>query len=265
MTNTEAGFAEVNGTRLYFELAGQGAPLVLIHGFGLDHRVWDEQFRDYSRRFRVLRYDLRGFGRSAPPASQPYRHLDDLRALLDHVDLPRAGLIGLSMGGWVAINFALEFPHRVDTLVLVDAILDHQPMSREWDDEVGPIWREARAKGVEATKLRWLNISLFASARAHPQAGPRLAQILADWSGWQFANRDPEHTGAGAVERLGDIQAPTLVVIGEHDLPDFQAMSERLLAIPLARKVTIPGAGHLPPLEASGLLDAVVLGFLDHV
>jgi 3-oxoadipate enol-lactonase len=264
MTHPETGFASVNGTRLYYELAGQGQPLVLIHGFALDHRLWDEQFLDYGRRFRVLRYDLRGFGRSDPPvARQPYQHADDLRTLLDHFEMDQAGLVGLSLGGFVALNAALSFPSRVSALVLVDAFLAGSPMSPEWDAEVGPIWREAAALGLPASKERWYQIRLFETTRANPQAAPRLARMTSDWTGWQFANRDPENTPALTESRLSQVRAPALVVVGEHDLPDFQAMARALQAIPLARLVTVPGAGHLPPLEAPSLFDALVLGFLD--
>jgi pimeloyl-ACP methyl ester carboxylesterase len=263
MTAPQTGFASVNGTRLFYEVAGHGQPLVLIHGFGLDHRLWDEQFRDYARRFRVLRYDLRGFGRSDVPGDQPYQHADDLRALLDHFGMDQAVLVGLSLGGFVALNAGLSFPSRVSALVLVAPFLNGRAMSPEWDAEVAPIWREARALGVEAAKERWHQIRLFEATRAHPQAGPRLAAINSAWSGWQFLHRDPENTPAPVNNRLNEVRAPTLIVIGERDLPDFQAIARELLAIPLARRATVPGAGHLPPLEAPSLFDALVLGFLD--
>jgi pimeloyl-ACP methyl ester carboxylesterase len=254
--------APVNGTRLFYEVAGHGQPLVLIHGFGLDHRLWDEQFRDYARRFRVLCYDLRGFGRSDAPADQPYQHADDLRGLLDYFEMDQAILAGLSLGGFVALNAALSFPSRVSALVLAAPFLNGRAMSPAWDAEVAPIWREARALGAEATKQRWHHIRLFEAARAHPQAGPRLAAMTAGWSGWQFLHRDPENTPAPINNRLNEIRAPTLIVVGERDLPDFQAIARELLAIPLARLASIPGAGHLPPLEAPSLFDALVLGFL---
>jgi 3-oxoadipate enol-lactonase len=265
MTEIETGFAAVNGTRLYYEAAGQGQPLVLIHGFGLDHRLWDEQFRDYARRYRVVRYDLRGFGRSDVPSDQPYRHHDDLLALLNHLEMPQAVLVGLSLGGWVALNFALDYPHRVSALVLVGAVLNSHKLSAEWEAEVAPIWREARGLGAEVTKARWQQIRLFEAAREHPHARAVLARMLNDWSGWHFMNRDPENSGTAAGARLSQVRAPTLVVVGERDLADFKSMTDALLAIRLARKATIPGAGHLPPLEAPGLLDALVLGFLDEL
>jgi 3-oxoadipate enol-lactonase len=266
MTAPATGFAAVNGTRLYYEIAGQGQPLVLIHGFALDHRLWDEQFRDYARRFRVLRYDLRGFGRSDPPtAGQPYQHADDLRALLDHFQIDQAYLVSLSLGASVALNAALSFPSRVGALVLVDAFLTGWPMSPDWQAEVGPIWREAAARGVPASKERWYQVRMFAPTRANPRAAPRLARMTTDWTGWHFDHRDPENTPALTHHRLSEVRAPSLVVVGEHDLPDFQAIAQALLAIPLARLVTVPGAGHLPPLEAPSLFDALVLGFLDTV
>jgi 3-oxoadipate enol-lactonase len=259
----ESGYAAVNGTRLYYEAAGTGTPLVLVHGFGLDRRMWDKQFADFARGWRVLRYDLRGFGRSAlPEPGRAYRHADDLAALLDHFKIDRAALVGLSLGGDVALNTALEYPDRVSALVLVDAIVSERPMSAEWDDEVGPIWREARARGVEAGKQSWLNIRMFAPTLKHPEAGPTLRQLIDDWSGWQFANRDPENTSIRAMERLAEVLVPTLVVVGERDLPDFQAIANELLAIPLARKVTVPGAGHMVPMEAPGEFNALVTGFL---
>ena len=101
-----SGFAEVNGTRLYYETAGRGLEVVLIHGGLVDSRLWDAQVGPLSKRFRVVRYDLRGFGRSAA-ADGPFSHLEDLRALLDFLKIERASLVGLSLGGIIAADFAL--------------------------------------------------------------------------------------------------------------------------------------------------------------
>lgn len=254
----------VNGTRLWVETAGSGQPFVLAHGFGLDHRLWDGQVESLARRGQVVRYDLRGFGRSALPEG-PYRHADDLNALLDHRALDGVVLIGLSLGGWVALNAALDRPARVRALMLVDAFLPHQRMSAEWEADVGPIWREAKLTGPDGAKAHWLDTPLFAPARAHPTAGPLLTLMNHHWSGWQFTHHDPETTGAEALARLAEVRAPTLVVVGAHDLPDFHAHSAALLAIPGSRLVTVPGAGHLPPLEAPEAFNAALGAFLDHV
>ncbi len=262
-TEGESGYAEVNGTRLYYEVAGAGAPLVLIHGFALDRRVWDPQFADFTRYWRVLRYDLRGFGRSAlPEPGQPYRHHDDLAALLDHRHIERAALVGLSLGGSVALNTALEQAGRVSALVLADTIVSGRPMSAAWDDEYRQARRQARTGGLAAAKQAWINVSMLAATRAHPQAGPILQQFGDDWSGWQFANRDPENTSIEAMARLAEVRAPTLVVVGERDHPDFHAIAAELLAIPRSRRVIVPGAGHLAPIEAPAEFNALVAAFL---
>jgi 3-oxoadipate enol-lactonase len=258
-----SGYAEVNGARLYYELAGSGAPLVFIHGFGLDRRMWDAQFSFFARRRQVLRYDLRGFGRSAlPQPGAAYRHVDDLAALLDHLQIDQAALAGLSLGGLIALNAALEYPDRVSTLVLVDAIASGRAMSAAWDDEYRRIRREARAQGAAAGKQAWLSFSLFAPTRAHPEAGPLLARLIGDWSGWQLTQRDPENSNIVAMGRLAEVRAPTLVVVGERDQPDFQAIADELLGIPLARKVVVPGAGHLVPMEAPGEFNVLLEAFL---
>ena len=90
------GFAEVNGTRLYYERADAGDPIVLIHGLAVDSRYWQAQFEALAQHYRVVRYDLRGFGKSALPTAEPYTHADDLKALLDDLGIERAHILGNS-------------------------------------------------------------------------------------------------------------------------------------------------------------------------
>lgn len=103
------GFAPVKGTRLFYEVAGSGEPLVLIHGGQLDSRMWDDQFETFARSFRVLRYDIRGFGGSPIPEA-PYSNAEDLAALMDYLGMAQAHLVGLSLGGMVASDFAVARP-----------------------------------------------------------------------------------------------------------------------------------------------------------
>ena len=101
-------------TRLYYEVAGSGHPLVLIHGFTLDTRMWDDQFETFAREYQVVRYDRRGFGKSSLPVDEDYAHADDLAALLEHLGIDRAYVLGLSGGGASAIDFALTYPEAID-------------------------------------------------------------------------------------------------------------------------------------------------------
>ena len=114
------GTAEVNDTRLYYEVSGSGHPLVLIHGLALDTRMWDDQFQAFSEYYRVIRFDLRGFGNSTLPTGDQYAYFDDLFALLNYLDISQAHILGLSLGGSVAVDFALAYPEATSSLILVD-------------------------------------------------------------------------------------------------------------------------------------------------
>lgn len=115
--------AEVNGTRLAYIVSGKGDPVALIHGFALDMRMWDPQLAGLEDRYRVVRYDLRGFGRSAVPDGSEYVASQDLATLLDFLKIERAALVGFSFGGTVAVHFALDFPDRITSLILIDSVV----------------------------------------------------------------------------------------------------------------------------------------------
>jgi 3-oxoadipate enol-lactonase len=258
-------FAAVNGCRLYCEISGDGQPVVLLHGFTFDTRMWDDQVAALQPNFRVLRYDMRGFGRSDPPAAEGYSQVDDLAALMDARGLGSAHVIGQSRGGAVAIDFALTHPERVDKLVLIDTVLGGFRWSPELAARDGKIWAVAEKGGVQAARESWLSHPLFDSAQAHPEAATRIRQIAESYSGWHFVNANPEiYLDPPAVGRLGELSAPTLVIVGELDLPDFQRISEQVATqAPHARLVRIPGAGHMSNMEAPDRVNDVILEFLN--
>ena len=110
---TESGFAQINGARLYYELAGSGTPFVMIHAGIADSRMWDGEFETFSRSYQALRFDMRGYGKSLPVPGE-FNIQDDFEALLAHLDIPSPIiLMGCSMGGGLSIDFALSHPDRV--------------------------------------------------------------------------------------------------------------------------------------------------------
>lgn len=258
-------YADVNGTRLYYEVAGSGHPLVLIHGFSLDTRMWDDQLAPFAEYYRVIRYDMRGFGKSALPTEEPYRSADDLKALLDHLGIAHAHILGLSLGGGVAINFAQAYPSMTSALIPVDSVLSGYRFSSGYITLNRSIFSMASREGVEATREAWLHHPLFQPASEQPHVASKLRRMVGDYSGWHWLNHDPEESPRPpAIERLAAIGAPTLVIAGERDLPDFQAIADILATrIPHAEKAIIPHAGHMSNMEAPAAFNATVLQFLD--
>src|SRR5205814_2538760 len=128
----ETRFADVNGTRLAYQITGSGVPVVLIHWYSLDTRMWEPQIDAFARTYQVIAYDVRGFGKSAPVGDESYSSVDDLKGLLDFLRIEQAHFIGLSMGGGIASAFAAVHPTTVRSLVLVDSILWGYRGSDEW-------------------------------------------------------------------------------------------------------------------------------------
>ena len=259
----QQAFAEVNGTRLYYEIAGSGHPLVFLHGFTFDTRMWDDQFDAFAQHYRVVRYDMRGYGKSALPTEESYSPTDDLKALLEHLEIDRAHLVGLSRGGAVAIEFALAHPEATSALVLVDPVLGGHSWSQEAARTDGAVWETAAKSGIEAAKAQWLAHPLFAPAQEKPEVAARLGRIVSDYSGWHLINTDPvRYPDPPAAQRLHEISAPTLIVVGERDLPDFHVIAETLQQIPNAHKVVLAGVRHMSNMEDPSGFNEVVLNFL---
>lgn len=261
--NRQSGFAAVNGTRLYYEVAGSGDALVFIHGFGADNRTWDDAFGAFAAQYQVVRYDMRGFGRSAVPTGDHYAHTGDLKALLDSLGIARAYIIGQSMGGSVAIDFALAYPQAAYSLVLVDSGLEGYEFA-EWEGTWGAVFGIAATGDFPAALAFMIGLPAFQTLRANPALESRLMQIWSDYSGWHFANRDPVQTAdPPAIHRLEQIHVPTLVIVGEHDFADYHAIADTLQQrIPHAQKVVLPGVGHVSMMEAPGPFNEVVSAFL---
>ncbi|HXB94919.1 MAG TPA: alpha/beta hydrolase [Puia sp.] len=256
----------LNGTSLYAIKEGRGEPVVFMHGFGLDHRMWDQQTNPLRDHFTVIRYDLRGFGRSALPDPQvPYTHEDDYLALLRHFELDRAHLVALSMGGRMALRCATICPQAMSSLILLDSAMDGHTWSTEWQLEWNNLVAAAREDSLDAARMLWMRHSLFASANTNAVLTAQLKTMVEQYSGWHWINKDPATTPQPpATHRLADIDIPTLVVTGEFDLPDFHEIAGKLSReIPNARRLVVPQAGHMVNMESPDIVNAAILNFLN--
>jgi 3-oxoadipate enol-lactonase len=265
MTTPASRELSLPGATLRFQVAGSGPAVVLVHGFGLDMRMWTPQFAELCREFTVVRYDCRGFGSSGPfDPAVPYTHAGDLIALLDHLSLGSATIIGLSFGGRVALQTALAAPSRVHALVLLDAVLDGVPWDAESEAGMAEVSRQVAAGGVAAGRAAWLAHPLFATACQDPSLAEQLAAMVADYPGQRWLGTDPHlPDDPPPIQALEQITIPALVVVGANDVPGFLAMSDVLARrLPAADHVVVPNAGHMVSMEQPALVNAVIVEFL---
>jgi 3-oxoadipate enol-lactonase len=239
-----------------YHIDGHGTPVVFIHGFTLDHKMWHPQIEAFTQVNTIITYDARGFGESTTPTG-PYGHAEDLNALLEHLEISQAHIVGLSMGGRVATNFALNHPNKVLSLTLMDAALDGYQNTVNWNVL-------AKQQGIENARINWLNHAIFSTAKEQPDVLKNLSDIVDGYSGWHWLNDDPQTTqGAPARERLAEISAPALVIVGEKDLGYFHDIADVLAnEIPGAQKVTIAGAGHMVNMEAPQKINELLAKFI---
>ena len=189
-----------------------------------------------------------------------YAHHTDLYALLQHFNLQKAHLIGLSMGGRVVTDFALTYPEAVQSLVLVDAVIHGHKTKYFSYDAISAAAKESPAAANEA----WLAHDLFAPARRNPAVAAHLSRIVGNYSGWHWVNKNPwTPIDPPSVTQLHKITAPTLVIVGEEDLRDFLDMSDILHEqIPGAKKIVMPGVGHMSNMENPEAFNRLVRNFI---
>ncbi|MGH3176165.1 MAG: alpha/beta fold hydrolase [Streptosporangiaceae bacterium] len=249
------------GARLVYEVSGDGPAVVLIHGFGLDMRMWDPQTGPLAARFRVVRYDCRGFGTSGPfDPGVPYTHAGDLVALLDHLGIADAVLAGLSFGGRVALQAALAAPDRVCGLALLDAVLDGVPWDPESARALDEVARQVQAGGVRAGREAWLAHPLFAAARERPDLAAALAAMVAGYPGQHWLGQDPHRETRRPIDVLEGIAVPVLVAVGERDVPGFREMSAVLARrIPGAAYRVVADAGHMVSMEQPAAINDLLI------
>jgi 3-oxoadipate enol-lactonase len=271
MTRMERDILEFDGGNLDWESAGEGAPIVFLHPGLWDRRTWDDQFGVFSKTYRVVRYDARGYGRSSrPEPGRPYSHVDDLAAVMDAAGVARAALVGCSMGGSTAIDFALVHPERVAALVLAGSGLNaFDDLTAEEEAELERL-NELVAEAMEAgdvERAERARLRIWAPLGTDDDAGRRIEQIAFD----NIHEMTMDESGRRdvvppAIDRLEQIAAPTLVLPADHGPLVFRRLSAILAErIPDARLVQIPQTDHVVNMRRPAEFNRVVLGFLGEV
>ena len=254
---------------IYAEVAGEGPALALVHEGICDSRMWDGQWESYAREFRVLRGDLRGFGRTPLEAGR-YSNARDVIEALELHGLERVALVGVSLGGRVVLEVALARPDLARALVLVAPGLPGHDWSAEtvagWEEEEAALKAGDFDAAVEINLRMWVDGPRRHPDEVDPQVRARVGEMqrrALELQGPLGEEAEEELLVPDLAERLGEISVPTLVLVGEEDLPDMHAIAKRLASeIPGARRATIAATAHVPSMERPREFDELVLGFL---
>jgi 3-oxoadipate enol-lactonase len=269
ITQIEHGFVKLPGAKIYYEKAGEGEPVVFLHGGLLDRRMWDDQFPFFAQRYQVIRYDVRGAGKSLIVSSnEPYTPYQELADLLTHLGVQRACLVGLSGGARFSIDMALAYPERVQKLVLVSPGMSGYQFVDAWTQQHEEAFEEALAQGdvmraVEHFLIMWVDGPARSpeevDASVREQCRTMATQAIAQGSlALQWRELEPPAAG-----RLAEIQASTLIVLGEKDTSDIHTIGERLhKEVPDAELVKLPDVAHPLSMEVPTLFNTLVSQFL---
>jgi len=250
----EAGYAEVPGGRLFYEVTGSGDTLVLIHGNIGDRRHWDHQFEALAQKLRVVRYDVRGFGRSSlPEEGKPYTDHEDLAAILDHLDISRAHIAGWSMGSGIAVDFVLGHPERAASLIPIGPWVSRysSPAAQSMYADMDAVRAALAEGGATAAVDAWMEAPFFATTIRDASAGSEFRNIAGDYSWWSWSHTNPRRfLEPRATRRIGEIRVPTLILTAEHDVPACLEIADLLdQTVADSRKVVMVGTGHLLHME----------------
>jgi pimeloyl-ACP methyl ester carboxylesterase len=264
----------VPGGTIAYEVAGEGDPIVLLHEGIADRRMWDRELPRLARHHRVARYDLRGFGGSSP-ASAPFSPVRDLAGLIDHLEMERPLIVGPSMGGKIALDFALAHPGKVGGLCLIapgysGMDYDHVPGGKatfERDETLSRAASEAWAAGelelatehlrqLWATALTGSSLELFRT-----MVRENALEVFEDRSA-----RHETREGMPAAARLGEIRTPTHILVGDRDNPAMPHLANFLArGIPGARLEMVAGADHLLNLSRPDAFDSALANLVSRV
>jgi pimeloyl-ACP methyl ester carboxylesterase len=265
-----------DGIKLYYEETGSGIPVVFVHEFAGDCRSWEPQIRYFARRYRCIAFNARGFPPSDVPAeAERYsqeRARDDIRDVLDALQIDKAHVVGLSMGGFAALHFGFTYPQRARSLMIGGCGYGASPDKRE-----------QFVAETEASAKRFESLGMAKAGEAYALGPTRVQYQNKDPRGWAEFNRQlAEHSTEGSAltirgvqkrrpslfdltDRMQTITAPTLVMTGDEDWPCLEPGILMKRSIPTAALVVMPNAGHAINLEEPDAFNRHLADFLHAV
>jgi pimeloyl-ACP methyl ester carboxylesterase len=255
------GYVEVDGGSLYLERAGEGYPVVLIHGHLWDRRIWEPQLLPFAARQDVVRYDARGYGLSEPP-TRAYSPLEDLGRVLEQLGIARCALVGLASGAALALDFALAHPDVAEAVVAVSPFVS----GYVWEDRgIDVVNEEVRAvvNGGDLRAAMAIELGVWTPAESDSQTEALIHDVAMD--NVRTLTMDPSlaRSGPAAVDRLTDLQAGLMVIVGDEDVEEVPRIADLIESrVPGTQKRVIAGADHVVNVRKPEKFNQLVLDFL---
>lgn len=271
---TQQGFVTVsNGGKLYYEQRGKGVPIIFLHGHSLDTRMWNPQWKAFSKNYRVIRFDFRGYGKSSEQTETfQFTHVDDLITLMDSLHIDRANIVGLSMGAFVAGDMLAIYPERMLSCILVSGGIRNSPDPSTPMDSTERAKRDQeivalQQKGIDTYKKEWHETLMASGGSQRERMRKPLWQMIQDWSAWQPLHKEVRlFYGKEAWKRLrqrGKTHIPTLIIQGENEAKNKKSQPAELLYLSNARYEIIPDCGHMLNMERPEEFNQLVLSFIE--
>lgn len=270
MIQTKKGYLNLGDGQLYYEMAGKGMPLVLSHAAFLDSRMFNAIREPLAEHFQVIRYDLRGFGKSSP-VTGPLCRRRDLDQLLTHLDLKQVDLVGCSLSGEIGLDLVLEQPERFSSLTLVDSVPSGFQLQGEPPRYLFEMIEALQKGDIDHASELQIRIWLDGGHREPGQVDQTLRKkalemnrIPVSQNTFLIADAQPiDPLDPPAITRLESVKCPTLIVTGAYDHSEvLRAANEMAERIPNARKALIESAGHVPSYEQPDAFTKLLLDFL---
>lgn len=268
------GRVNVGNGSLYYEEAGQGEPIIFVHGHSLDHRMWDEQFSVLAKKYRVIRYDLRGYGISSSQTEDyQFTHAEDLVTLMDSLHIKKAHIVGLSLGGFITADMLAYFPDRMLSAFLASGNIrkskgPSEPMTPEEarvrDKEIAAL----KEKGVDVMKKEWFEGLMKSGGSQRERMRESLWQMIDEWDAWQPLHKEVRVVaGLDAIEELkkNHPDVPALIVEGHSSGNRFSKEPPILQYLPNGKLKVIDDCGHMLNMERPEEFNAALEEFLKNV
>ena len=262
----KTGYLNLGNQKIYYETFGAGDPIVLIHAGVTDSRMWNFQIKDLSKHFRIVRYDMRGFGKSSTPDSIFNPNLD-LLAILDSCDIDKANLVGISLGALQAIDFTINYPNRVKSLIISGPGFPDLPSSPEALTKQIEFNKIVKEQGPDSAIYTMLNDPFWSQSlpsKAFPKARSLFEQILQENKRSFTVNWQLRKISTGLKDRLSEIKCPTLLFRPENEMPSMVSISDTIKnRINGVHIFEIKKASHLLNMEFPDQFNKVIIDFIE--